>query len=54
MGNKYGYQTLEGLKKTMKGVIMVDGHWAKICVEYKVQCKPHGSITAKFQCGKDK
>ena len=37
IGNKYGYRTLEGLKKTMKGVIMVDGHWAKIHMEYKAQ-----------------
>jgi hypothetical protein len=32
MGNEYGYRTLEGLK-TMKGVIMVDDHWAKIRTE---------------------
>lgn len=37
MGNKYGYRTLEGLKKTMKGVIRVDGHWAKNRMEYRAQ-----------------
>ena len=39
MGNKRGYRKMEGLKKTMKGVIMVVGHWVKICMEYKAQAQ---------------
>lgn len=35
----------------MKGVIMVDGHWAKIHMEYKAQVKLCGSVTAKCQYG---